>query len=343
MQEYIDKIIEITADYSHPITQQHILNWVNQFDENDREFLLSEVAYILPTSYISKDYTNNMLSQILKSLMKQYNFVTMDDLLSNCTFLSCQADYKSQSILLDMLNTICNNEYGLSINKNDIKNKQNWIYLDDNLSTGGTFFNNIKSKIDELAITRFKVNNIKIISIFFYLHAWGKSNVEYRLKQAYIDIFNSSNLKFHSVYVIKNHPTAPSSTFNNAYPKDTAESRENLYLKQLKDNNSYCDKNKEKAFRANDKPVKEEFYSSAVARDRYEKIILTKGLDILSLVKNVAASIRPLGCTTPSYQTFGMGSHVFTWRNVSNTCPIVYWWGSNNWTPLFQVNNRGLY
>ena len=193
-------------------------------------------------------------------------------------------------------------------------------------------------------VPKFKENNIKIISIFFYLHAWGKSNTEYRLKQRYKDtlLLNSDNMKFHNDKLIKNHPTSFSSTFNNAYPKDTSESRENSYLEQLEATNDYCTRNKEKAFRPNNKPVNEEFYSSAAARDRYEKIILTKGLDILNLVNNVSASIRPLGCTTPSYQTFGMGSHVFTWRNISNTCPIVYWWGSNDWIPLFQINNRGL-
>ena len=73
----------------------------------------------------------------------------------------------------------------------------------------------------------------------------------------------------------------------------------------------------------------------------YEKIILNKGLDIIERISSCSDSTRPLGFTSPSHQTLGLGSHVFTWRNTSNTCPIIYWWESNGWSPLLPVQNRG--
>ena len=53
---------------------------------------------------------------------------------------------------------------------------------------------------------------------------------------------------------------------------------------------------------------------------------------------------RPLGDTVKSHKTLGTGTLFFTWRNISNTCPIVFWWDvfGHNWTPLFSLKNRGI-
>ncbi|WP_289114997.1 hypothetical protein [uncultured Psychrobacter sp.] len=101
-------------------------------------------------------------------------------------------------------------------------------------------------------------------------------------------------------------------------------------------------RNEKIAFRPSNLPVKEEFYSSSQARDRYENILLKKGIELIYNIENITVeSIRPLGMTNPSNKTLGTGSHFFTWRNISNTCPIVFWWETNGWYPLFPVKNRG--
>ncbi|REG78219.1 phosphoribosyltransferase-like protein [Algoriphagus antarcticus] len=100
--------------------------------------------------------------------------------------------------------------------------------------------------------------------------------------------------------------------------------------------------NEKFAFRNPEYPLKEEFYSSSENRDRYERILLDKGLKIINSISELKAkSLRPLGMTPPSYKTLGKGCHFFTWRNISNTCPIIFWWEANGWYPLFPVKNRG--
>jgi hypothetical protein len=70
--------------------------------------------------------------------------------------------------------------------------------------------------------------------------------------------------------------------------------------------------------------------------------LLKKGIEIINSINNISAEgLRPLGMTNPSYKTLGTGTHFFTWRNISNTCPLVFWWETNGWHPLFPVKNRG--
>jgi hypothetical protein len=58
---------------------------------------------------------------------------------------------------------------------------------------------------------------------------------------------------------------------------------------------------------------------------------------------DVRPNIRPLGLINPTYRTFGLGTHFFTWRNIPNNSPLVFWWEvpGHNWIPLFPVMNRG--
>lgn len=156
-----------------------------------------------------------------------------------------------------------------------------------------------------------------------------------------------NKITYHRFNIINNNPRIHSHynnpAFNCAYCKDTKDVRVIEYLDNLPTMTDYDSmSNKDFAFRPNDRPKVETLFSSKVSRDRYEKIILDKGLDILEKVGDHGKSTRPLGFVNPTYQTLGMGSFVFTWRNISNTCPIVFWWEPNGWKPLFYVANRGL-
>lgn len=158
--------------------------------------------------------------------------------------------------------------------------------------------------------------------------------------------FNLSNrLKFYRVSSIDNYPHInfynPNPKFNHVYPKENDIGKEFLNFIENAFDRGYGMTNEKLAFRNPDYPKVEEFYSSPENRDRYENILLQKGIEIINSIENLKVqSIRPLGMTPPSYKTLGTGSHFFTWRNISNTCPLVFWWG-NNWYPLFPVKNRG--
>lgn len=342
MQEYINKIKEIVCDYHRPLTDESILSWINQFDESDREFLLKEVVNILEKTYLSENKAKLIIKYFIEQSSKTYGFSSERTFLENVTFLKCQDDIKSQTILINILRDFSKISYDVEISINNLEKKY-WIYLDDNLSTGGTFEKNIDNILQNYDKEIFINNDKKILNWFFYIHDWGYKNKSFILITKYP--YLKGNLLFSYIHLIQNNPKInyynPSPKFNNAYIKDEGNMRVHNYLNNLALNRNYSMTNREHAFRPSNLPKLETFFSSAEARDRYEKIILNKGLDIIDRTNNSSNSTRPLGFTSPSHQTLGLGSHVFTWRNTSNTCPIVYWWEGNGWHPLLPVQNRG--
>ena len=133
-----------------------------------------------------------------------------------------------------------------------------------------------------------------------------------------------------------------SERLNCAYPIDKQSSKISEYIENL--NTDYS--KSPPIFRLEHLPLEETFFSSKENRNKFEKIILDKGLELLQKVKkeNPDPYKRPLGHTFKSYKSLGTGTLFFTWRNISNTCPIVFWWDAGHyWTPLFSLKNRGEY
>ncbi|MBD1383734.1 hypothetical protein IDJ75_00465 [Mucilaginibacter rigui] len=340
MEELANKIVDIIYDYRSEsgisLDKDHVLTWVSQFDEDDRGFLLSEFLHILPKSYISKELVIDEFNQIFEYLSTYNKYDSIIAFLSHAKFLSCQSEVKSQTKLLAFLDTICFDQYGINLKNCGSEGIKHWIYLDDVLASGGTFKREIINEINTYGIDKINEEKISIIPIFFFLHTWGGNIIKYSIKQEFnIDIV------FHRVFEIQNDPRInyynQNPLFNHVYiSSDQGNEKLDAYL-----NNLDASKHKEFAYRIMGMPKTEGFYSSANNRQRYEKIILDKSIEILSRASSLAPSIRPLGLTYPSYQTFGTGSHAFTWRNVSNTCPVVFWWENHGWHPLFPVENRG--
>ena len=226
------------------------------------------------------------------------------------------------------------------------KEIKNWVYIDDVLSSGKTFKDDILSEINYYGKEKFKNSSIRIIASFFILHSWGVKNTSFAIETS-LGFKLGNRLKFYRVSKIYNNPYIqgfynPAPKFNHVYPIRSKEGEEFLKFIESAFERNYEMTNEKFAFRNPEHPIKEEFYSSPEARERYESIILKKGIEIIDSIENLKAqSLRPLGMTPPGYKTLGTGSHFFTWRNISNTCPLVFWWGSNGWYPLFPVKNRG--
>jgi len=354
MIELIDEILKIIDNYRiedvgftfKKIDRAHIEKWVNQFDEDDREFLLSELLHILPKSYLSKENTLKIFANEFEILSKDFGYKSIPEFLDETIFLDCQKDNKSQKILLGLIDEILNEKYGYSVEKCGTKTIKNWIYIDDVLASGKTFKENIVKEIEDFGTKDFEKSEIKIISSFFILHSWGVNNVKFSIDQK-IKFKLGNRLKFYRVSEIDNNPRIhqwynSNPKFNHVYPKESDLGKEVLEFVENAFERDYDMANEDFAFRNPAYPKKEEFYSSDANRDRYEQIILSKGFDIMKSIDNLGArSLRPLGMTPPGWKTLGTGSHFFTWRNISNTCPLVFWWGTNGWHPLFPVKNRG--
>ena len=156
-------------------------------------------------------------------------------------------------------------------------------------------------------------------------------------------------LKIYRVYEIENDPRInflgngiPS--FNNIYPLKSDLADEILTFIDNNFKNIYEFSNEKYCYRDVRYPIEEHYFTSRENRVSYENILLKYGYKIMQNISGpMARGLRPLGMTNPSYKTFGTGTHCFVWRNISNTCPLIFWWGpDDNWYPLFPVKNRGL-
>lgn len=351
MEKIINDIVEIVKTYREDdffvnLDNKHIRTWVNQFEEKDREFLLRELLHLLPKTFLTKDKTIKILGKVFEKLAKDFKYKTVEELLEHTCFLHCQPAHKSQSILLDFLDGLLVDKYGRSINDCGNKEIKYWLYIDDVLASGGTFRRDLIKVIEEEGKDDFAKSKISIICIHFILHEWGLNNSRYALEQS-LGYKLNNRLKFYRLGMIDNNPRIhdywnPSPKFNLAYPLEIEEGKQFLQFIEDAFERDYDMKNEKFAFRNPSFPEKEEFFSSPENRNRYEHILLLKGIEIINKIESLnAKSLRPLGMTPPSYKTLGTGTHFFTWRNISNTCPIVFWWEANDWYPLFPVQNRG--
>lgn len=351
MEQIAENIVAITKDYHSDynegfvMSSKHVLDWVNQFDEQDQEFVLNELLHILNQGvYISKEKAKEILWEFINKATTFFGYQNVETFLRETHFINSQAEHKSQSILLKLLNDIIVEKIGLTTEICGSLGVRNYIYLDDILASGGTFKFAIKKFIEDNSLLEPLINKeLRILSFFFCTHSWGLDNTRYSLKKLFGDenyFLDVAKFPVGSYYKIENNLKGFNPKLNLVYP-EKSKNEYDAYLVSLENASVQSDK----AYRKATQPSQEAFFSSKENRNRLEQIFLDKGIEIISKIQDETTKHkhRPLGKTYPSYKTFGTGTLFFTWRNISNTCPIVLWWNNSahNWKGLFPLYNRG--
>lgn len=355
MKKLAQDICDILYDYhdynGFKFVPEAVLQWVSQFDEGDQEFILKEFLHLLKQGiYLNEKKAKELLLLRLKELAAFFKLNKLRDFLNNAEFIQLQPDNKSQWFLLKLLDDVLHENFGIRLSDCGKQSKTYTVYLDDILATGGTVFNDTKKWLlikDPSGETNFekviKKEKFFIVNCFC-MHTWAKENMEWRLKFEFKDDNIRGKIIYGYDYLIENHPSKLGQKFNFTYPDKNQPKSVIDYIEKLSGigkRGNYAMKNSQYALRNIGKPSNESFYSSAENRKRLEDIFLLKGIEILNRVKNLHDNHRPLGAIHPSYQTLGLGTLYFTWRNISNTTPIVFWWDNNGWIPLFKLVNRG--
>lgn len=113
LERLAEDIVAVTSDYHNnynsgfEMTTTHVMAWVNQFEEADREFILSELKHILNQGvYISKAKAKELLWDFINKATSYFGYETIDLFLGETHFISTQAEHKSQTILLGILNEL---------------------------------------------------------------------------------------------------------------------------------------------------------------------------------------------------------------------------------------------
>ncbi|MBA4300479.1 MAG: hypothetical protein C0433_10320 [Cyclobacterium sp.] len=352
MRSLAEEIYEIIKDYhfdhgdcKHPMSVEHILNWANQFGDN-AQFVLQEFSRILVDTYISKAKAEILALESLVEFQKFYKYSSLIEFLRATCFLDLQPENKSQKELLDILDKIIREKTGSSIEELQLFPKKHFLYVDDILATGGTLYRDLKSwlLISGSAGTNLDLilnGSITLASSFFCVHQLGQNNSEWALIQN-VDKRLLRKLPVRFDYLVENQVKWTTQKLNCLIPIANQPKHVLEYLNSLEIPNP----GKADAFRSPNQPSKEVFFSNDENRLRFEQIFLEKGIELLGKVKSSTPDLRkrPLGDTVKSHRTFGTGTMFFTWRNVSNTCPLAFWWDvpGHEWIPLFCVKNRGL-
>lgn len=351
MKHLAKAIVAIIGDYHNHVgfqfTETHVIDWISQFDDQDQQFILEEFLHLLKQGvYISRDKARQLLSARIEELVVNLKYPDAVSLLSEAVFLDLQKPGKSQQDLLALLNEIIIGKYGIGLNNCGTKARKIFIYLDDILATGNTIavhLSNWLQSVNEDGKFYYELVNEKkvklIVSVFCY-HNWGWANTKWKFKQQLNNDQIMKNIQLYYDYEIQNHIRFNNPKLNLAYPMEPQPDHVNGYLQNLP-----ATANADIAYRKVNIPGNETFFSSPANRIRFENILLHKGVDIINRIKTVnAKGLRPLGYTSGTHKTHGLGTLFFLWRNVPNNCPLVFWWDNpaHNWKGLFPVLNRGI-
>lgn len=351
MEQLITEICEIIRDYRSDeefthvqMTTNRIRNWINQFDEADRVFILTELKTILKKRYCSKQDVRAFLKEAVEVLKQHYNYATVFDFLSETVFLDLQRPNKSQPTLLKLMKEVLRDEFQFDMTTCGTRQKRNYIYLDDVLCTGNTLYQDIKTWVNskendqQTYLQKLQEQNIRLIFLYLFVHETNfyKKKAQFR---------HQVSQDFENLFVLFRKFEIPNGIGTNLeILMPTTENQPELvtqYQQQIEERvNGYCiEKNirppNAEFYRPANQPVVEQFFSSAANRKKFEDILLKRGVEILNAANSNIPNLRALGYSLPSLKNFGFGTLCITWRNVPNNCPITFWYTGGGNFPLF--------
>ena len=282
----------------------HVDKWIRQFDEKDRYVVLTETFHALNNSYYKIDKIRAFCKRVLKCLHKRTS-------LENYSFICAETAGQSQKLLLNEMTIIAKSEYGIDIQTTDKTSelKEICIYVDDGLYTG------CKARTDLLRFVR-TVSHKEIV--VFLIVAYS-NNLEYTKEIVQEAGHNNNNEVLWNIEKVFKNDKKTVGHFDTVWPHSDV--LRNKYIRQY--GNKIAASRKTTYLTHGD-----EYQESLFTNPETEKIVssafLTKGFEIIGNISE--EKFRPLGFD--NNVSFGFGSFFATDFNISNTCPLVLWWGT---------------
>lgn len=257
-QVYAQQIYDVIKDYrsddGYQMTIEHIIEWADQFGD-DSEFVLMEVAHIIPQVYASKADTYSFLKQVLAYYMKKYNFKDLNDFLYATEFLVLQPFGKSQWTMLGMIDEIIFQKISKRLQDYNNHVKSIFIYVDDILATGKTIGDDLCEWLshDDRA-EKVKRHEISLNVALLCFHDLGVQLQNFRISKQF-DLQTANSIDLRACVRIQNHLNYTNPTLNIAVPIRCTISKQ---AEQFYDNLT-ATKNAHQAFRRPNQPAKEVF------------------------------------------------------------------------------------
>lgn len=360
MEEKIAALYEQIKDYrsdENLMSLEVIRVWVNQFNEDDREFILDETTHLMKQRYLTQSDAQHLLKRRIEFLAEKNNFDQPKSFLQEIRIIDHQPEGKSQKVILNMLYEICNEHFDFDLRSHFNINAKYYLYFDDVLCTGDTLFKGLakneenskgfffeKSTGGKTNLEIFLNNKAKLLLAFFCLH---KKNIfkvikrlEYGLDQR-LDIYYSWNSSLEIDNTLEEGCKFNYFILSESNKSTNVSDCETQIKSKLKTSQYY--KEEDFYYRPNDVPDEENLYSSKKNRERYENILAEKCIEIYNNSEGLQDNIRsrPLGYGLKLENSLGFGTLFFTWRNAPFNSPLLFWYGHHGWNPLFKRNYIG--
>lgn len=343
-KDYCQEIASIIDDYRYKdrkdnilkidINKFHVEKWVAQFEDN-HDIILSETLNLLKHYYFSKENINKYLMSIYGS--KDLFGDNLRNGISNTCFLNFQTKGNSQKRLFKKSVKLVNKLYGIDISQPDYTSTS-FLYVDDCMFSGMTVKKDIERLIGIIP------NNSTIHLVFIAVHSFSN----WWVKKTLEDILSDNNINL-QIWWFKEFQNSGGRnyTYECLWPMEYKSTDINEYVKCIQDEMRQNPQKSHRLFRTSE--YTGGIFTSENNRNILEIELMKAGLKIRNFPQKVNNYMRPMGYDNRI--SFGFGAFFATYFNMSNNCPLAFWWGDanapsyhpfSNWYPLLPRKSNDI-
>lgn len=335
MQELLESISSMIIDYADgefgKLDENHVLRWVNQFQEEDRQIVLEETNRLLKKTYITKESFEKFISNLIVS--EKFSSSNQSEFWSQISLCDIQINGNSQKELNSLVKKNVLEQFGFEPKINAIS--QHYIYLDDFVFSGNRIVSDLRTWITCNAPQKCHVSVV--------LMGWYQGGIWYvqnKLKEIAKQSNKDISFKYWSIEELRlENRLRYKNTSNVFWPEES--------VMGIPEAVSYIDgQDRTPTFR--EPTLEKNKVFSKTRRSQYELAMVKAGLQILGYCQEPNQVVKPLGYHR--FDGFGFGSTVFSFRNCPNNNPLAFWWGDptyptahpfGKWYPLMQRKTYG--
>ncbi len=321
-----DKLLEslasIVTDYRagevpsvpRPSTE-HVKGWVEQFDENVRDKILTELVHVLGQTYIAKAKVGGFLSGLITN--EKLTGGDAKSFWQGAKLLDIQKKGNSQREMLSMFAVSLKASLGLEIGDCG-KTPACYVYIDDGLFSGNSILSDLGGWLAGAAPSEALVHVVVMA-----LHRGGQYYARTNLKKAAQEHGKKIQFTWWRIVELEDRRTYINNSDVLRPTTIPADATTQAYVKAMKH---------QPVLRTPPGTGDLKIFSSDQGRELLEQQFLAKGAYIRTACPMLNQYQRPLG--NMLLETLGFGSTIVTFRNCPNNAPLVFWAG-NPWKPLF--------
>ena len=338
---------ESELDFS--LDENHILKWLNQFDDRDRGIILKETVHVFSTNFFTRKDVDIFLKATIQYLADKIEMCSEREVFNKYVFSAIQEKGKSQSIMIKYLSEYAQKE-NVTLQTVPAENNKKYVYVDDGIYSGCRVVEDLTSLMATIP------NNSEVYIFHFIATSLGTN--EAMKKIVYLAERKDIHINFKAYKKISNYRRPIITTTYSA--GDTEEHHPYLCLwpeKSVTKNDEVINfieevrktyPNQQFEFRSYPWNMQAGLFTSVENRRIVEEAFLLKGIYIYQFCDKTKRKY-PLG--GGNLRTFGTGSFCAFEDNISNTCPLVLWWGNvrkkgnqmDNWYPLLPRRTNDVY